>query len=388
MTIHLPTENVWCPFPPGSAAESAGASAAAASAPALSRALRELVLAPRLYAAELRERTWIWSAGCGTGEEAYALAMLCLEVTPGAAERARILGTDVNPFRMEQAARGIYGERALGACGLWPRSGLTEPLGDGSVRIAESARRMVSFAQHNLLSGEQPIAPGVFSLVSCRGALRELSTADRARALSLLLQSLEPGGWLVLNEEENAMECEELERIEQPGCVLLRKRAASAEAGGGARSLPRSRRPSPAARPSGSPAAPGRTERPGPQDAEAMAQLETAIALEQRSDTAGALRALRRALRLDRHLVLAHFFSAGIHERHGRRRKARRHYQLVLSLLEGRSLAEIVPQSNGVSVAFVREHAARRLRHLCLRDSEATGRRGLPRREGLPAVAT
>ncbi len=385
MTIHSSTEGPRFPFSPASPLRSAPSSALP-SAAALSRALRELVLAPRLWVAKPRERTWIWSAGCGTGEDAYGLAVLCLEVAPCASDRVRVLGTDVNPFRLEQAARGIYSERALGACALWPRSGLAEPLGDGSARVAESARRMVSFAQHNLLSGEPPLAPGLFALVSCRGALDDLPEADRACALRLLTRSLEPGGWLLLDEEECPMESEELERVEQPGCILLRKRCAAGEASGDARSFLRRRRsagPAPSS-PFGEPSA----ERPWPQDAEAMAQLETAIALEQRSDSAGALKALRRALQLDRHLVLAHFFSAGIHERHGRKRKARRHYQLVLSLLEGRSLAEIIPQSNGVSVAFVLEHAARRLRHLCLRAPEALARRDLQDGAASTLVAT
>jgi chemotaxis methyl-accepting protein methylase len=378
MTIHPKTERLLRP-PPFCGAPRPARGPASTGSPALARALRELVLRPRLCAPRPRERTWIWSAGCGTGEDAYALAMLCLEVTPDAADRVRVLGTDVNPFRMEQAARGIYGERSVASCALWPESGWTEPLGEGSVRIAENARRMVSFTQHNLLSGRQPIAPSLFALVRC-GTLRELCAADRAHALALLAESLEPGGWLVLSGEESAAGAGDLERIERPGCVLLRKRGSPADA----RAHPLPRRPT-LGMPAPSPSLGPLSQREGalPKDAEAMAQLETAIALEQRADSAGALRALRRALKLDRRLALAHFFSAGIHERHGRVRKARRHYQLVLSLLEGRSLAEIVPQSNGVSVAFVREHAARRLRHLCL----CPGRQDLPRRERWPVAA-
>jgi chemotaxis methyl-accepting protein methylase len=379
MTLYPTTERLPCSLPLSGAPRPARGPASTGS-PALARALRELVLRPRLCAPRARERTWIWSAGCGTGEEAYALAMLCLEVTPRAADRVRVLGTDVNPFRMEQAARGIYGERSVGSCALWPESGLTEPLGEGSVRIAESARRMVSFTQHNLLSGRQPLSPGLFALVRC-GTLQELRAADRAPTLALLAESLEPGGWLVLSGEESAAEAEDLERIERPGCVLLRKRGTPVA---GTRAHPLPRRPTLGA-PALAPPLGHLSQREGalPKDAEAMAQLETAIALEQRADGAGALRALRRALKLDRRLALAHFFSAGIHERHGRGRKARRHYQLVLSLLEGRSLAEIVPQSNGVSVAFVREHAARRLQHLCLR----LGCRDSPRRERWPNAA-
>jgi len=323
------------------------------------RALRELILAPRLLSSRSIRPLTIWSAGCGTGEETYALAMLCLEVDPNLTpDRVRILGTDVNPFRLEQAARAIYRARPPAQSPLWPHSSYVEPLGDGSFRMARSVRRLVSFTQHNVLNDRLPVDPGQVALVCCREVLADFRSDDRARALELLAHSLDPRGWLLLGQEESAPAGRGWETVERPGCLLYRKRAAgSLEAG---QSPQRQRRRSSASRLAPRPRGAFRPATPT-QALEAMAQLETAIALQQRGDDTAALAALSQALKLDRHLVLAHFFSAGIHERQDRPRQARRHYELVLALLEGRSLAEIVPQSNGVSVSFVRDHAARRL---------------------------
>ena len=51
----------------------------------------------------------VWSAGCSTGEEVYALLGACLR----AGVDARALGTDLNPDAVAVAAGGVYPQRAL-----------------------------------------------------------------------------------------------------------------------------------------------------------------------------------------------------------------------------------------------------------------------------------
>jgi chemotaxis protein methyltransferase CheR len=61
--------------------------------------LRRRVLPELLRRAAGRDRPLtIWSAGCSTGEEPYTLAMLLLELAPGAGGRAiaQVVGTDVS----------------------------------------------------------------------------------------------------------------------------------------------------------------------------------------------------------------------------------------------------------------------------------------------------
>jgi chemotaxis protein methyltransferase CheR len=343
------------------AAELAGGEAFAT--PRELQAVREMILAPLLHSRPVTRPLLIWCAGCSTGEEAYALAMLCLEVDPRlTSDRVHILGTDVNPFRLEQASRATYGPWARRQKSPWPRHPLLEPLGDGDVRVAEPARRLVSFAEHNLLSGHPPAAlAGLVALVCCRDVLSTLQPTDRRRALATLARSLEPRGWLALGDGERVSEREGWEVHERPGGLLHRRcncRAPTVRRRAERRPVAPELPTGPAVREAGADF-PG-----GPAALEAMAELERAIALEQRGDGAGAQEALHRALELDPQLAFAHVLTAGLHERQGRTDEARRHYRRVLCLLEGRAACAIVPQGNGVTVSFLREHSARRLARL------------------------
>jgi len=64
-----------------------------------------------------------------------------------------------------------------------------------------------------------------------------------------------------------------------------------------------------------------------------------------------AMAAMRRAVYLDHDFVLAHFGLAMLSRRRGRLRESRRHHQNVLGLLEGRSPGEVLPESEGTTVA-------------------------------------
>ncbi len=79
--------------------------------PPFFRALRDEVL-PRL-------RTYptvrVWVAGCSTGEEVYALAILLRE--EGLLDRSIVYASDVSPDALERAERGIYELERVAQCG-------------------------------------------------------------------------------------------------------------------------------------------------------------------------------------------------------------------------------------------------------------------------------
>ena len=80
-------------------------------------ALRRRILPELLRRAAGRDRPLtIWSAGCSTGEEAYTLAMLLLELSPSCAVAgtgARIVGTDMSAAALRAARRATYTGRTL-----------------------------------------------------------------------------------------------------------------------------------------------------------------------------------------------------------------------------------------------------------------------------------
>ena len=56
----------------------------------------------------------LWSAGCASGEEAYSLAILLLELVPDLADwHLTLLGTDINEQALATAIRGRYSRRSV-----------------------------------------------------------------------------------------------------------------------------------------------------------------------------------------------------------------------------------------------------------------------------------
>ena len=57
----------------------------------------------------------IWVAGCGTGEEAYSMAILLDERLPASRRRdnIKIFATDVHRTSLEFASAGLYDEASL-----------------------------------------------------------------------------------------------------------------------------------------------------------------------------------------------------------------------------------------------------------------------------------
>jgi chemotaxis protein methyltransferase CheR len=168
--------------------------------PAFFRALRtEVVPVLRTYPS-IR----VWVAGCSTGEEVYALAILLRE--EGLLDRAILYASDINPHALQAARDGIYqldrlaqfseSYRAAGG-----RASLADyyTAGYGAAVFDKTLARNVVFADHSLATDE------VFAemhLISCRNVLIYFNRALQDRAIGLLRRSLCPRGFLGLGAKE------------------------------------------------------------------------------------------------------------------------------------------------------------------------------------------
>jgi chemotaxis protein methyltransferase CheR len=150
-------------------------------------------------------RLSIWSAGCSTGQEVYSLAMLFAEQ----AERWQgwtidILGTDVSHRAILAARSGIYSQfevqRGLGVSQMLRHFEET-PRG---WQVRDEVRRMVRFAQANLLA---PHHPGriPFDLVLCRNVLLYFDGPTRSEAFARLAGAVMPDGFLMLGAGETVV---------------------------------------------------------------------------------------------------------------------------------------------------------------------------------------
>jgi chemotaxis protein methyltransferase CheR len=146
----------------------------------------------------------IWHAGCASGEEAYASAILLLE--EGLLDRAQIYATDLSPRAIEDAKHGVYGaERVAAFAENHQRAGGQRDFSDyytaayGGIAMSDVLRRSILFFQHNLVSDH---AFGEMHVFFCRNVFIYFGADLRARVLAKLAESLCPGGFLCLGSSE------------------------------------------------------------------------------------------------------------------------------------------------------------------------------------------
>lgn len=153
------------------------------------------------------DRLRIWSAGCSTGEEPYALAMVLAEAIEahgaGAAD-AKILATDLSPQALETARRGIYSLDRLGGISeeyrhRWMLRGTGEY--EGLASVHPRLRELVTIQPLNLLH-DWPMK-GPFDAIFCRNVVIYFDQPTKQRLFRRYAQLLPVGGYLFLGHSES-----------------------------------------------------------------------------------------------------------------------------------------------------------------------------------------
>lgn len=145
----------------------------------------------------------LWAPSCGTGEEAYGLAVVLEE--EGLGGKAEIYATDLLAATVEEARRGRVGPAALrGAQDRHARAGGTRPLAEhfrteprGEILRPPLLQRIV-LGTHSLAT-DGPI--NEFQFVLCRGLLPRFGPELRRRVLTLVRDSLCPLGLVALEPD-------------------------------------------------------------------------------------------------------------------------------------------------------------------------------------------
>ena len=146
----------------------------------------------------------IWHAGCSTGEEVYAMAVLLEE--EGLYDRCQIYATDMNEGALQKAKSGAFPlaimrehtSRYLAAGG---RRSFSEyyTVRDRAAAFHSRLRRNVVFAQHNLVTDG---SFNEFNTILCRNVLIYFSRPLQERVHRLLYDSLGRLGFLGLGSKE------------------------------------------------------------------------------------------------------------------------------------------------------------------------------------------
>jgi chemotaxis protein methyltransferase CheR len=145
----------------------------------------------------------IWSAGCSTGEEAYTIAMLMVELLQEHGPYpVRIIGTDVSAAALDVARAGVYSGRTIqlaepGAVNRW-----FDTVDDGSYSVTQRVRDLVQFQLQNLVIDEAPFAPGDVDLIVCRNVTIYFGKETTTRLVGSFHRLLTIGGYLLLGHAE------------------------------------------------------------------------------------------------------------------------------------------------------------------------------------------
>jgi chemotaxis protein methyltransferase CheR len=148
----------------------------------------------------------LWHAGCSSGEEVYATAILLREAD--LYERAQIYATDLSSKALDAAREGVYAhEQAASFAKNYEFSGGTRRFDDyyssayGRIAMKDELKKNVVFFEHNLATD---YAIGEMHVIFCRNVLFYFDKALRQRVLGTFAAGLYRGGFLCLGATEAA----------------------------------------------------------------------------------------------------------------------------------------------------------------------------------------
>jgi chemotaxis protein methyltransferase CheR len=159
------------------------------------------VLIPELFAKGSRRLTF-WSAASSSGQEAYSLAMMLLEMGINAGD-IDILATDISDKVLEQARSGRYSQTEVGR-GL-PAQQLVRYFQRDKAewQVKDELKRLVRFQPFDLRDRMSSI--GSFDFVLCRNVLIYFDIDTKKRILREMEGTLNPGGFLLLGAAETTL---------------------------------------------------------------------------------------------------------------------------------------------------------------------------------------
>jgi chemotaxis protein methyltransferase CheR len=149
-----------------------------------------------------RKHLRLWSAGCGSGETVWSLAMILAEADLPSSLDVTVLGTDADPALVARAREAVYTEHRMAGVsaerrrrhfvrGTGPRQGLW--------RVVAPLRDQVELAELDLAGPWPAMAP--FDVVVCHDPAA-LGGDRAARLIGRLADALAPGGVLLLGATE------------------------------------------------------------------------------------------------------------------------------------------------------------------------------------------
>ena len=165
----------------------------------------------------------VWIAGCGTGEEAYSIAILIDEALTRMAlsRNIKIFATDVHRASLDFASAGVYDRESLAKVSAERLERYFVARGD-QFQVSQELRKTIVFAPHNVLK-DAPFTK--LDLISCRNLLIYFQPLAQKKVLSLFHFGLKAGGVMFLGPSESPGElAEEFQQIDAHWKIFRKRR--------------------------------------------------------------------------------------------------------------------------------------------------------------------
>ncbi|HMH33293.1 MAG TPA: chemotaxis protein CheB [Puia sp.] len=163
--------------------------------------LKENLFPKLLKRKKTGESLRIWVPACATGEEAYSIAMILLEIqgTRIITSPVQIFATDLSEQAIGKARLGVYTKHELETVSP-KRIQRFFTKSDGSFRVNKAVRDMCVFAPHNILR-DPPFSR--LDFISCCNLLIYFDTAAQKKTVNTFHYALNNDGFLMLGKSEN-----------------------------------------------------------------------------------------------------------------------------------------------------------------------------------------
>ncbi|EKD32260.1 MAG: hypothetical protein ACD_77C00142G0007, partial [uncultured bacterium] len=163
--------------------------------------LKENLFPKLLKRKKAGESLRIWVPACATGEEAYSIAMILLEIQDSKTTTIpiQIFATDLSEQAINKARIGIYSNQDLEA--VTPKRIQRFFIkADGGYRVNKAVREMCIFAPHNILR-DPPFSR--LDFISCCNLFIYFDNPAQKKAVNTFHYALNDDGFLMLGKSEN-----------------------------------------------------------------------------------------------------------------------------------------------------------------------------------------
>ncbi|KAF0132238.1 MAG: two-component system chemotaxis family CheB/CheR fusion protein [Bacteroidetes bacterium] len=163
--------------------------------------LKETLFPKLLKRKKIGESLRIWVPACATGEEAYSIAMMLLEIQESKTTKIpiQIFATDLSEQAISKARIGVYSKQKLEIVSPKRIQRFFERA-DGGYRVNKAVRDMCVFAPHNILH-DPPFSR--LDFISCCNLFIYLDIPAQKKAVNTFHYSLNNDGFLMLGKSEN-----------------------------------------------------------------------------------------------------------------------------------------------------------------------------------------